>query len=386
MFFLIKRFISLKDNSSSNRNIYGIICGILGIFFNLCLFTAKLIVGSISGAISITADAFNNLSDATSSLVTLFGFILASGRADKEHPFGHGRIEDIAGIIVSVTIIVVGFDLLKSSIAKIITPKDIYFNKYVLIVLILSILTKLYMAHYNKKYGKQINSQTLIAAATDSRSDSIATLAVLVSAIFSHYTGIHVDGFIGAGVSLLIIWTGLKSVIDTASPLIGGVPDPEFVKRVEEIVNESRETVGIHDLVIHVYGASKKFVSLHMEVDGSKNIYALHDEVDLVERKIATELGCEAVIHMDPIDIYNPVLKDIVKMVKYEVFKIDERLSAHDIRIVTGTTHTNIIFDLLFPPELYAKTDDITKLLEERINTNDSTYYAIIKSDVSYCG
>lgn len=381
---LLGRFLPENADKKTVRTIYGYVCGGAGIFLNLLLFGIKLFIGIISSSIAITADAFNNLTDAGSSVISLFGFILSGQKADKEHPFGHGRIEYIAGIFISVVIIYVGIELLRSSIDKILHPGEFVFNIYVVIVLIASILVKLYMAHYNRRCGKKIQSAPLLAVATDSVSDAIATTAILLSAIFMYFTGIHIDGYVGALVSVLIIKAGISAVMETASPLLGGAPDPEFVKKVEEIVRENPETVGIHDLVVHDYGPNKIFVSLHMEVDGSKEIFLLHDAADVVEKRISEELGCEAVIHMDPIDVNNPILKEIYEVLKKRLDVICPEGNVHDLRIVPGPTHTNVIFDLLVPAERYFAKDKISEELEKCIGEFDENYFAVITTETSY--
>lgn len=383
---LLRRFLPENADIKTSRRIYGFVCGGTGIVLNLLLFAAKLFIGFISSSIAITADAFNNLTDAGSSVISLFGFILSGQKADKKHPFGHGRIEYIAGTLISAAIILVGFELLRSSVKKIFQPADFVFNRYVAIVLVISVIVKLYMAYYNRKCGKKIQSSSLLAVSSDSLSDSISTLAILISSVFMYFTDIHIDGYVGAAVSLLIIKTGISAVIDTSSPLLGGAPDPEFVKRVEEIVRENPETVGIHDLVVHDYGPDKIFVSLHMEVDGSGEIFALHDAVDLVERRISEELGCEAVIHMDPIDVYNPILKEIYHALSEECLKISAGANIHDLRIVPGPTHTNIIFDLILPPEHFGRKEEACGILRECVHNINENYYAVITAETSYTG
>jgi len=381
---LLRRFLPENADKKTVRTIYGYVCGGAGIFLNLLLFAVKLFIGFISSSIAITADAFNNLTDAGSSVISLFGFILSGQKADKEHPFGHGRIEYIAGIFISIAIIFVGIELLKSSVDKIFHPGEFVFNIYVVIVLVLSILVKLYMAYYNRVCGRKIQSSPLFAVATDSVNDSIATTAILVSSIFMHFTGIYIDGYVGALVSLLIIKAGISAVMETSSPLLGGAPDPEFVKKVEEIVRENPETVGIHDLVVHDYGPSKVFVSLHMEVDGSKEIFILHDAADLVEKRISEELGCEAVIHMDPIDVDNPILRELYALLKKRLDVICPEGNVHDLRIVPGPTHTNVIFDLIVPAERFFAKDKISAELEKCIKETNESYFAVITVETSY--
>jgi len=381
---LIRRFLPENADTKLQRKIYGYVCGGVGIILNLVLFALKLFIGFISSSIAITADAFNNLTDAGSSVISLFGFILSGQKADREHPFGHGRIEYIAGTFISVAIIFVGVELLRSSVGKIFHPTEFVFNKFVVIVLLFSILVKLYMAYYNRRCGKKIQSASLLAVATDSVSDAIATGAILLSGIFMYFTNIQIDGYAGLVVSLLIIKSGIDAVIQTSSPLLGGTPDREFVKKVEEIVRQSPETVGIHDLVVHDYGPDKIFVSLHMEVDGSKEIFLLHDATDLVEKRISEELGCEAVIHMDPIDVNNPILKELYSTLQKRLDIVCPEGNVHDLRIVPGPTHTNVIFDLIVPAERFFAKDKISAELEKCITEIDENYFAVITVETSY--
>lgn len=385
MISLLSRFFIPRDaDSATVRSRLGYLCGGTGIFLNLLLFLAKLLIGTVSGSIAITADAFNNLSDAGSSGVTLAGFFLSSRRADNEHPYGHGRIEYLCGIFISVLIIYVGAELLRSSVEKILHPEEFRFSVAVVIVLVLSIAVKLYMAFYNRTCGKKINSATLHAAASDSLSDCISTGAVLACSLFSYFTNIVIDGYIGIAISLLILWTGIRSVIETAGPLLGQAPDPELVNQIRNIVKKSPECRGIHDLIVHDYGPGHVFVSLHMEVDGSRDLYVLHDAVDLTEQQINAELGCETVIHMDPIDADNPILRDLYESVRAYVLTMCPGADIHDFRMVPGPTHTNLIFDLVLPPEQYPKRAEYTDRLRREIASREGNYRAVIKAEMSY--
>ncbi len=382
--FLVKLF-SKKDSSPARLNtIYGYVCGSVGIALNIILFAFKLMIGIISSSVAITADAFNNLGDAGSSVMSLFGFILSGQKADREHPFGHGRIEYIAGTVISVVIIFVGIELFKSSVSRILNPGEFVFNTCVCVTLIVSVIIKLYMAYYNNRASKKTGSASLRAVALDSLSDSLSTLAILISSIFMHFTGKNIDGWVGALISLLIIRTGIKSLTETAKPLLGKAPDPDFVKQVEQIVRKSPETIGIHDLVVHDYGANKRFVSLHMEVDGSKEMFMLHDAVDSVEREISDMLCCEAVIHMDPIDVDNPIIRHLYHTLSEECKSIDSSANIHDLRVVPGPTHTNVIFDLILPPEAIEKKEEAQRLLEECVKKAGDNYFAVITVETSY--
>lgn len=382
--FLVKLFLKKNNSPAKLRTVYGCVCGVAGIILNIVLFVLKLITGFISSSVSITADAFNNLGDTGSSVMSLFGFILSGQKADKEHPFGHGRIEYVAGTVISVVIIFVGIELMKSSVSRIINPGEFVFNGYVCAILIVSVLIKLYMAYYNNSAAKKTGSASMRAVALDSISDAISTFAILLCSLFMYFTDIYIDGWVGAIVSLLIIRTGIKSVIETATPLLGKAPDPDFVKKVEEIVRRSPETVGIHDLVVHDYGPNKRFVSLHMEVDGSKEIFSLHDAADLVEREISSELCCEAIIHMDPIDVGNPIIAELYSALSKKCSEMCENANIHDLRIVPGPTHTNVIFDLILPAEEFGKKDEITDELAACVKGIDENYYAVITAETSY--
>lgn len=383
---ILRFFISPDTDAKKARNIYGYVCSSVGIFLNILLFGLKLFIGIISMSVSITADAFNNLADAFSSGASLLGFLFSGRRADSDHPFGHGRIEYLVGTFISAAVILVGVELLQTSIKKILNPGEFIFNKSVVVILIFSILIKLYMAYYNHTCGKKISSSALKAVALDSISDSLSTAAILLSGIFMYFTQINIDGYVGLIVSLLIIRTGISSVIDAASPLLGNAPDKELVKKIEEIVRACPQTVGIHDLVVHDYGPNKVFVSLHMEVDGAKELFMLHDAVDAVEREISARLGCEAVIHMDPLDVANPLLKDIHTALANVCRGFSEDINVHDLRIVPGPTHTNVIFDVMLPPEQFFKKDEICRRLEECVTNMGENYFAVITAEASYCG
>lgn len=382
---LIKLFIKDDMTPEKVRRAYGFICGGAGVFFNFVLFFAKIITGGMVGSVSIIADAFNNLSDAFSSAATLFSFVFAARSADREHPFGHGRVEYITGIFVSVLIITVGTELFMSAFKKIITPGKLLFNKYTVVILLLSALVKLYMAYYNGKCAKKINSPMLNAVKLDSISDCFITLAILSSTIFTHFTEIYIDGYVGVLMSLFIIRMGIKSVMATASPLLGTAPSKSFVEEIEKIVRSNPETIGFHDLVVHNYGPDKIFVSLHMEVDGSRDMLYLHDAADLTEREISEKLGCEVTIHMDPLDVKNPALTEIYGHIKKTAEKINPSISIHDLRMVTLPTHTNIIFDVMLPPEMFKESAQIEAVLSDACREVDESYFAIIKTETSYC-
>lgn len=352
--------IFLKNKSKDTpegRRAWGALCSIAGIAFNILLFAGKLLAGTFAGSIAITADAFNNLSDAGSSLITLIGFRFAGKRPDPEHPFGHGRFEYISGLLVSVIIIVVGVELMTSSISKIITPEPIGEN-WMLSAIILgaSILVKLYMFFYNRRVGKEINSAGMKATAMDCISDSVATTVVLLSLVIGVYSGLMIDGWCGVLVSLFILFAGFKSAMETLKLLLGTPPEKEFVEAVEATVLAHPTVIGIHDLIVHDYGPGRQILSLHAEVDGKGDIYELHDEIDLIEQELAEVYGCLAVIHMDPIETDNEVTNSYRMSVAKIVKSIHKDVTIHDFRMVPGVTHTNLIFDAVVP--FAVKTDD----------------------------
>ena len=334
--------IFIKNNTDYNdgtvRRKYGILCSILGIFFNIILFTGKYFAGIISGSIAITADAFNNLSDAGSSLITLIGFKLSGKKTDIDHPFGHGRIEYISGLAVSVIIFLMGFELIKSSFMKIIHPISVDTSGLAIIILIASISIKMYMAFYNKKISRKISSAAMNATAIDSLSDSIATFVVLISMIFLKITGINVDGYSGMLVAIFILFAGYSSAKDTLSPLLGQAPDEEFVNNIRDIVMAHKEIVGIHDLVVHDYGPGRLMISLHGEVPGDGNIFELHDAIDRIESELNEKLHCDAVIHMDPIESNNADIKKMKSNIAELLKNINEQITIHDFRMVKGPT------------------------------------------------
>lgn len=385
--FLIKKFIKNHEDIQNEkvRSSYGILCSIMGIIFNVILFIIKYIAGLISGSIAITADAFNNLSDAGSSIITLIGFKFAGMEPDLEHPFGHGRIEYISGFAVSVLIILMGAELLKSSFEKIINPQSIDTSTVSFIILIISIMVKLYMSIYNKNIGEKINSSGMKATATDSRSDCIATLVVLLSMLVTKLTNFNIDGYSGFIVAGFILYAGYDAAKETLSPLLGKLPDKSLVKSIEDIVLKYEDIVGIHDLVVHDYGPGRLMISLHAEVPGSGDIFILHDEIDSAERELNEKLHCEAVIHMDPIDTDNKEvmkMKDKVgQMIKSE---IDEIISIHDFRMVKGPTHTNIIFDAVIPPKYKMTEKEVEEQIKEMVKLNFNNYFAVVKVESTY--
>ena len=384
--FLARVFIRHRDTLSPSalRQAYGQLCGAVGIGLNLLLFAGKLFAGTISGSIAITADAFNNLSDAGSSVVTLLGFRLAGRKPDPEHPFGHGRMEYISGLAVAGLILLMGVELGKSSLKKILSPEEIVSSPLVLAILAVSVAVKLYMFYYNRSIGKKIKSAAMSATATDSLSDAVSTTAVLIATLVGQLTGLNIDGWVGLLVALFILFSAYKAAKETLSPLLGQTPDPEFVERIEQIVLSYPEVLNIHDLIVHDYGPGRMMISLHAEVSADGDLLQLHDVIDNAEHRLKKELGCMAVIHMDPI-ITNDAHTDALRMAVAEKVKtIDPRLTIHDFRTVPGSTHTNLIFDVVVPYDVKLTADEVRRRIEALVKELDENYFAVVQIDNSY--
>ena len=384
--FLARVFIRHRDTLSPSalRQAYGQLCGAVGIGLNLLLFAGKLFAGTISGSIAITADAFNNLSDAGSSVVTLLGFRLAGRKPDPEHPFGHGRMEYISGLAVAGLILLMGVELGKSSLKKILSPEEIVSSPLVLAILAVSVAVKLYMFYYNRSIGKKIKSAAMSATATDSLSDAVSTTAVLMATLVGQFTGLNIDGWVGLLVALFILFSAYKAAKETLSPLLGQTPDPEFVDRIEQIVLSYPEVLNIHDLIVHDYGPGRMMISLHAEVSADGDLLQLHDVIDNAEHRLKKELGCMAVIHMDPI-ITNDAHTDALRMAVAEKVKsIDPRLTIHDFRTVSGPTHTNLIFDVVVPYDVKLTADEVRRRIGALVKELDENYFAVVQVDNSY--
>ena len=391
MFVLIKLLTRLFVKNSEDiknpevRSAYGNMSGIVGIFLNLCLFAAKLTAGIVSASISVVADAFNNLSDAGSSVVTFLGFKLASRPADKEHPFGHGRYEYVAGLGISVVILLVGIELLKSSIGKIISPDTS--TEITLVsacILIASVAVKLWMYFFNKILSKKINSSALKATSLDSLTDCVATTIVLIGLVISNLTGLMIDGYLGAAVAIFILFTGVSTFKESLSPLLGNPPDAEFVNDIKDTVMQDDMIVGIHDLIVHDYGPGRCIISLHAEIPSNEDILKAHDSIDLIEKTLERKFNCMATIHMDPIatdDEYTLNLKDRVCR---ELCGEDSGFSIHDFRVVKGDTHTNVIFDLVVPHGFKQSNDEIRKTAKDKIRTIDPKLIPVMHIEKSF--
>lgn len=380
---LVRLFI--KDykniNSASVRKQYGTLSGLTGILLNILLFAGKLVAGLFTGAISVIADAFNNLTDAGSSIVTLAGFKIAGKKSDEDHPFGHGRAEYVAGLIVSLVILVVGFELLRSSFEKILHPEPIAFSGVSAVILGASVLMKLWLGLFNRRLGRRIDSAMLRATATDSFTDAIATFAVLAGLCIFLLTGLNIDGYLGLVVSLFIMYSGYNAVKDTVDPLLGQAPDPAFVQGIHDTVLAHDQIIGIHDLIVHNYGPDRIMISLHAEVPGDGNIMQIHDTIDLIEMELREKYGCDATIHMDPLAPEDDFIRKLRADVGRIIAGIDERLSIHDLRATNGPTHTNIIFDVVVPFHFRLSDDALVATLKAEIQKLNPTYYAVITVD-----
>lgn len=383
---LSKLFIRNREDTSSPavRSAYGTLCSIMGILLNILLFAIKLLAGIISGSISIMADAFNNLTDAGSSVIILIGFRMSGQKPDRDHPFGHGRIEYISGLIVSMLIILVGFELGKSSVEKILAPEAVEFSLIAVIILACSVAVKGYMAFYNFSISKRIGSSAMRATAQDSLSDCIATMAVLICLFITRYTALNIDAYCGLAVSVFILRAGFLSAKETIDPLLGTPPSAELIKRIEDIVYAQEGVAGIHDLIVHDYGPGRTMISLHAEVSADADMLETHDMIDNIEKELRDELNCDAVIHMDPIATSDELTLAVRDKVASLVTCIDPALTIHDFRMVKGPTHTNVIFDVVVPFSLKKSEAEIRESAEKIVRSIDENYYSVINIDKSY--
>lgn len=368
---LARLFIKDRDKvaDAAVRRAYGMLCSLTGIGLNVLLFLGKYLAGRLSGSIAMTADAFNNLSDAGSSVITLLGFRMAAKKPDPGHPFGHGRIEYLSGVAVSIIIIVVGVQLGLESIDKIMNPQPVDAGLLPMLVLVASICVKGYMFAYNRGIGRKINSPGMAATAMDSLSDSIATSVVLISMLLSRFAGVNADGWGGIAVACFIIFSGFKAAKETLSPLLGNPPDPQLVHDITSIVFSHSEVMNVHDLIVHDYGPGRLMVSLHAEVPGNGDIYALHDTIDTIEYELSSKLGCDAVIHMDPVSPNGTKTAHMRDELAEAAKSIDPRLSIHDFRIVDGPTHTNVIFDAVLPNDSKLTEEEAVAQLEALVHS-----------------
>ena len=381
---LIKLFVKNKDDVKNVkvRESYTVLSGILGIICNIILFITKSVIGYVSGSISITSDAFNNFSDMGSSLVSILGAKLSSIRADAEHPFGHGRMEYISSLIVSFIIILVGFELLRDAFFKIFSPTPVNLDIKLTLILVLSLAVKLWMYSYNRYMGKKINSKVLLATSQDSINDVLSTSAVIITSVIESIIPFSLDGYVGALVSLFIMYSGYKIARDTLDTLLGVAPDIETVKKIEEIITESDDIIGMHDLIIHDYGPERVMATVHVEVFENCNIVTIHETVDKIESLIESELGIHIVIHIDPITTTSTKLNEIREHLKEVLFEIDSQLSFHDLKIREQGARTDIIFDLCVPVGYKDyQRENIIKAISDSVKKMNLRYNAVIKID-----
>ena len=385
--FLASLFIKDRRNYNSPevRQAYGVLSGAVGIGLNILLFLGKWIAGTVSGSIAITADAFNNLSDAGSSIITLIGFRLSGQDPDPEHPFGHGRMEYISGLLVSVAILVMGFELIWSSLNKLRSPEPIESSALVCVILIASILVKVYMFFYNRSLSKKLDSAAMKATSVDSLSDTVATTLVLIATLISKYTGLLLDGWFGILVGCFILYTGGSTLKETIDLLIGQPPKQEFIDEIRKIVLGHSMVHGVHDLIVHDYGPGRVMISLHAEVDVNGNIQDIHEQIDHIEHELQEKLHCSATIHMDPIVTDDEEVLAMKAKVEEMVHFLDESFSMHDFRMVKGPTRTNLIFDVEVPRKTSYTDNEIVNWLKERIHElPGSKYFAVIQIDHEY--
>ncbi|SFG67463.1 cation diffusion facilitator family transporter [Lachnospiraceae bacterium C7] len=391
MGILEKIFIKEEMNMTEKRSAYGILCGILGIIFNVFLSATKFFAGTISNSIAITADAVNNLSDAGSSIVTLVGFKMASQKADPDHPFGHGRIEYASGFVVAILIILMAIELIQSSIAKIINPEKQTVSAIVICILVTSILVKCYMAFYNRRIGKKINSPALEANAIDSLSDCVATSVVLITSLVGRFYHIYLDGYAGVLVGIFIMYAGITAAKETINPLLGQPPEPEYVDKIIDIVThfDEENIVGIHDLIVHDYGPGRQIVSLHAEVPEDGNMVELHEIIDDLENKLNEEMGCQVTIHMDPVFTKNEYVLSVKKTVNEIVSEIGTdigfKFSIHDFRVMKNNNTTKLFFDVVIPYKCVVSDSQIKALITQKINEKlGDDYLVVIHVDMDF--
>ncbi|MCI9493589.1 MAG: cation transporter [Lachnospiraceae bacterium] len=385
---LINLLIQNKEDVKNPkvRQQYGMICGLVGIVLNILLFVGKFLAGAISHSISITADAFNNLSDAGSSCVTLVGFKMAGAKPDVGHPFGHGRIEYIAGLIVSGAILLMAVELVRTSIDKVLHPQPVEFKALTAVVLLVSILVKVYMAYYNYRIGKKLGSAAMRATATDSLSDTCATTVVLASAIIGEAFHIQIDGYCGILVGLFIFYAGVSAAKETLDPLLGQAPEETLVRQIEEIVLSHEEICGIHDLLVHDYGPGRLMISLHAEVPAEGDILELHDVIDNTEVELRRKLNCDAVIHMDPVVTEDKHILYLKENIEEIIKKIDPVISMHDFRVVAGPTHTNLIFDIVVPYDYRISDEGLVGQIQEcAAKKLGEGHFVVVQVDKAYC-
>ena len=385
--FLVKHFI--KDHRDvekiSVRTAYGVLASVVGIFCNVFLFIVKIVVGLALHSVSVMADAFNNLSDAASSIIGFVGVKMAEKPADKDHPFGHGRIEYISALIVSFLVLEVGFTFLKDSFRKIWTPEELNFQMISVVILLLSVAVKLWLGLFNRKLGKKINSKVMMAVFTDSMGDVVTTGATIVSILFFGLTGINIDGFVGVGVALVVMWAGVGIARDTLEPLIGAAIDPDVYEQIKRFVESYDGIQGTHDLIVHNYGPGRSMASIHAEVPNDMDVEQSHEIIDRIERDAAKQMGIFLVIHMDPVEMKDERVLCVRKQVEQLLRELDPSCSIHDFRVVHGELQSNLVFDMVVPIEYDKKTrNELPLRLAERIRDVEPGYECVITVDYDY--
>lgn len=380
---LCKLFIKNRHDTASPavRRAYGTMVSAVGIILNLLLSAGKLTVGFLTGALSITADALNNLSDAASQIISLVSFRIAAKPADREHPFGHARIEYVTSMIVSFLILMIGWELMSESIRKIISPAETLFSWVAVGVLSVSVLVKLWLCLFNRKIAKKIDSSVMRATSADSLSDAAATSAVLVATLIYKFTDLDIDAYMGIVVAILIIVAGIKILLETKNAILGEKPSEETVSQIEEVIARHPEALGIHDMVVHNYGPGRVMVSLHIEVDGKADIFKSHDMIDNIERQLRTEYGMEATVHMDPIVTDDPLVDELKQIALAAAKGIDTRLMIHDFRVVPGNTHTNLIFDIAVPFEVTQSEKALCAAIDDAVKQRRPDCFTVITVD-----
>lgn len=383
---LIRFFIKDYEHTTSNkvREAYGLLGSYVGIIANVILCLSKISAGLLFNSMAILADGINNLSDAGSSIVTLIGFKLSSKPADEDHPYGHARMEYLSGLIVSFIILMLGIELIRSSFDKILHPESLTFSWVMIGVLILSIIVKLWLCLFNRKLGKRIDSTTMLATATDSLNDVIATSAVLIALVIAQLTGWNLDGYMGILVGLFVCYSGIGLIKETMNPLLGEAPSPKLIQTVEKKLLSYDYICGFHDLVLHSYGPNRYFASVHAEVPADADLLYCHDVIDMIEKDFSKELGIDLVIHLDPIITNDEKSNQLKAQVEAIVKDIDKDLSIHDFRVVLGHTHTNIIFDVTVPVTYHVKPTNLAKQIDKEVKKLDETYYTVITIDTNY--
>lgn len=383
---LIKLFIKNADASTpKGRELFGRLAGAVGIICNLVLSIMKLIIGTVTNSVSITADATNNISDAGSSIVTLVGFRLSGKPADKDHPYGHARIEYISSLIISFIILLIGCSIFKESVIKIFKPEESLFNIATVIILIASILVKLWLSVFNTYLGKQIDSKALEATAIDSRNDVITTAAVLIASVISHFTGFNLDGYMGVIVSIFILISGINLVKETLNPLLGQPPTKEMFESIEKKILSYNNVLGVHDLMVHSYGPNTYFASAHIEMDAKIDVLVCHDIMDQIERDFKSDLNIHLVVHLDPTILDSPEINELKEMVTGIINEIDEELTFHDFRVVVGEENKNVLFDVVVPPEYKYSDEELEKMITDKITKmSNGKIFTVLVVDHSY--